>query len=87
LDAFGKKTATTDESNLASCAENIFLAREALWPATSAELHDSETMPEDFRAAHDGNGETLERINIGRRFKNNTERLETLFQLYSQMKN
>jgi hypothetical protein len=29
--------------------------------------------------------ETLERIYIGRRFKNDTERLETLFQLYTEM--
>lgn len=75
----------TDKSNLASCAENILLAREAHWPATIAELYDSETMPEDLRAAHDRNDETLERIYIGRRFKNDTERLETLFQLYTEM--
>lgn len=43
-------------------------------------------MPEDLRAAHDCNDETLERIYIGRRFKNDTERLETLFQLYTEMK-
>ena len=29
--------------------------------------------------------ETLERIYIGRRFKNDTERLEKLFELYTQM--
>jgi hypothetical protein len=28
---------------------------------------------------------TLERIYLGRRFKNDTERLETLFELYTQM--
>jgi hypothetical protein len=31
------------------------------------------------------NDETLERIYIGRRFKNDTERLEKLFELYTQM--
>jgi hypothetical protein len=35
--------------------------------------------------AHDRNDETLERIYIGRRFKNDTERLEMLFQLYTEM--
>jgi len=42
-------------------------------------------MPENLRAAHDRNDETLERIYIGRRFKNDTERLEKLFELYTQM--
>ena len=39
----------------------------------------------DLRAAHDRNDETLERIYIGRRFRNDTERLEKLFELYTQM--
>lgn len=77
----------TDESkaDLKRCAEDILLVREAHWPATIAELYDPESMPEDLRAAHDRNDETLERIYIGRRFKNDTERLETLFQLYTEM--
>ena len=77
----------TDENkaNLTQCAENILLAREAHWPATIAELYDPETMPDDLRAAHDRNDETLERIYIGRRFKNDTERLETLYQMYTEM--
>lgn len=41
--------------------------------------------PPDLRAAHDRNDETLERIDMGRRFKNDTERLEKLFDLYTQM--
>jgi hypothetical protein len=42
-------------------------------------------MPANLRAAHDRNDETLERIYIGRRFKNDTERLEKLFELYTKM--
>ncbi len=42
-------------------------------------------MPENLRAAHDRNDETLERIYIGRRFKNDTERLEKLFEMYTKM--
>lgn len=42
-------------------------------------------MPEDLRAAHDRNDEVLEQIYIGRRFKNDTERLEKLFELYTNM--
>jgi hypothetical protein len=71
--------------DLIRCAENILLARESHWPSTIAELYDPAKMPDDLRAAHDRNDETLERIYIGRRFKNDTERLETLFQLYTEM--
>lgn len=74
-----------NKADLARCAEDILLTRESHWPATIAELYDPEKMPEDLRAAHDRNDETLERIYIGRRFKNDTERLETLFQLYTEM--
>ena len=42
-------------------------------------------MPDDLRRAHDRNDETLERIYIGRRFRNDTERLEHLFALYTKM--
>ena len=42
-------------------------------------------MPDDLRRAHEKNDETLERIYIGRRFKNDTERLEKLFDLYTKM--
>jgi hypothetical protein len=33
----------------------------------------------------DRNDEVLERVYIGRRFKNDTERLEKLFELYTKM--
>ena len=38
-----------------------------------------------MREAHQRNDEVLERIYIGRRFKNDTERLEKLFELYTKM--
>ena len=71
--------------DLTRCAEDILLTREAHWPATIADLYDPDAMPGDLRAAHDRNDETLERIYVGRRFKNDTERLETLFALYARM--
>tara|TARA_R110002051_G_scaffold209962_1_gene275689 strand:+ start:4930 stop:7683 length:2754 start_codon:yes stop_codon:yes gene_type:complete len=71
--------------DLTRCAEDILLAREAHFPATIADLYDPEKMPVDLRAAHDRNDETLERIYIGRRFRNDTERLEKLFELYTKM--
>jgi hypothetical protein len=74
-----------NKADLTRCAEDILLAREAHFPATIADLYDPETMPADLRAAHERNDETLERIYLGRRFKNDTERLEKLFELYTQM--
>jgi hypothetical protein len=74
-----------NKADLTRCAEDILLAREAHFPATIADLYDPDTMPANLRAAHERNDETLERIYIGRRFKNDTERLEKLFELYTQM--
>ncbi|QLI80279.1 class I SAM-dependent DNA methyltransferase [Chitinibacter fontanus] len=71
--------------DLTHCAEDILLAREAHFPASIADLYDPETMPENLRRAHERNDEVLERIYIGRRFKNDTERLEKLFELYTKM--
>lgn len=73
------------KAELTACAEAILLAREAHFPATIADLYDPETMPDDLRRAHESNDETLERIYIGRRFKNDTERLEKLFEMYTKM--
>jgi len=79
--------ALTDKNkeDLTRCAEDILLAREAHFPATIADLYDPEKMPENLRAAHDHNDEVLERIYIGRRFRNDTERLEKLFEMYTKM--
>lgn len=74
-----------NKADLTRCAEDILLAREAHFPATIADLYDPENMPADLREAHERNDETLERIYIGRRFRNDTERLEKLFELYTKM--
>jgi hypothetical protein len=74
-----------NKADLTSCAEDILLARESHFPATIADLYDTDSMPEDLRHAHERNDEVLERIYIGRRFKNDTERLEKLFDLYTKM--
>lgn len=74
-----------NRADLTHCAEDILLAREAHWPATMAELYDPDQMPDDLRRAHERNDEALERIYIGRRFRNDTERLEKLFDLYTKM--
>lgn len=74
-----------NKADLTTCAEAILLAREAHFPATIADLYDPESMPDDLRRAHERNDETLERIYIGRRFRNDTERLEKLFDFYTKM--
>lgn len=74
-----------NRTDLTRCAEDILLAREHHFPATIADLYDPDAMPTDLRAAHERNDEVLERIYIGRRFKNDTERLEKLFDLYTKM--
>ncbi|AUQ99931.1 class I SAM-dependent DNA methyltransferase [Phaeobacter inhibens] len=83
------KLTDKNKADLSKCAEEILLAREANFPETLADLYqvkDGESqMPDDLRAAHDHNDEVLERIYIGRRFRNDTERLEKLFELYTKM--
>ena len=74
-----------NKADLTRCVEDILLVREAHFPATVADLYDPDTMPADLRAAHERNDEVLERIYIGRRFRNDTERLEKLFELYTKM--
>ncbi|HCE21646.1 MAG TPA: hypothetical protein DF282_03920 [Hyphomonas sp.] len=78
------KLTEKNKKDLTSRAEEILLVREAHFPATIADLYDDEAMPDGLRAAHDRNDETLERIYIGRRRKNDTERLEKLFEYYSK---
>ncbi len=79
------KLTEKNKADLTRCAEDILLVREAHFPKTIADLYDPEKMPEDLRHAHERNDEVLERIYIGRRFKNDTERLEKLFELYTKM--
>ena len=74
-----------NKADLTRSAEYMLLAREAHFPATIADLYDPDAMPDNLRAAHERNDEVLERIYIGRRFKNDTERLEKLFELYTKM--
>lgn len=72
------------KADLTRCGEEILLAREAHFPASIADMYEPESMPENLQRAHERNDEVLERIYIGRRFKNDTERLEKLFDLYAK---
>lgn len=74
-----------NKADLTRCAEDILLAREAHFPATLAALYEPEKIPANLQEVHERNDEVLERIYIGRRFRNDTERLEKLFDLYTRM--
>jgi hypothetical protein len=79
------KLTSQNKADLTATAEEILIARERHFPATIADLYAPDKMPQDLKRAHDRNDEVLERIYIGRRFKNDTERLEKLFELYTEM--
>ncbi len=46
---------------------------------TITEMYDPQRMPNDLRIAHSENDAIVDRIYIGRLFKNDTERLEKFF--------
>lgn len=77
--------ASNNKDRLTECAEAIQLTREGHFPATIAELYDPKRMPENLRAAHDWNDEVVERIYVGRRFRNDSDRLEHLLKMYTEM--
>ena len=77
------KLTEKNKADLTHAAEKILEARERHFPATIADLYDS--MPDDLRAAHEWNDEVVERIFIGRKFKNDAERLEKLYEMYAKL--
>jgi hypothetical protein len=75
-----------NKADLTNAATEILLNREEYYPATIGEMYDPDRMASEFsdlQEAHDRNDEIMERIYIGRRFRNDTERLEKLFALYA----
>lgn len=70
---------------LTESAEAIQLIRDNYFPSTIAQLYDPERMPAELLEAHRYNDEVIEKLYIGRNFKNDTERLEHLFKLYTKM--
>ena len=74
-------------ADLSEAASQILMAREHYYPATIGDMYDPDRFETNFpllREAHDRNDEIIERIYVGRRFRNDTERLERLFALYVQ---
>ena len=83
------KLTEKNRRDLTSAAEGVLLARQAHFPETIAKLYEVKEgvaqMPGDLVEAHRRNDEVLERIYIGRHFRNDTERMEKLFELYTKM--
>jgi len=74
-----------DKEALEAAAWQILSAREAHPSKTIAWLYDPKTMPDNLLDAHRALDDILEKIYIGRPFKNDNERLEHLFKLYAEM--
>jgi hypothetical protein len=79
------KLDSVQEDLLTNHAWKIVAIREQHPGKTMAWLYSPDTMPEDLLAAHQALDDAFEKIYIGRSFKDDTERLEYLFQLYSEM--
>ena len=78
---------STNKDVLNHAAEKILSVRETYFPATISEMYDPDRLENEFtilKAAHDHNDEIVEQIYIGRRFRNDTERLEKLMALASR---
>jgi hypothetical protein len=66
-------------------AWSIVAARESHPGKSLAWLYGPDTIPLDLLEAHRALDDTLEKIYLGRPFKNDTERLDHLFKLYAEM--
>lgn len=64
---------------------NLISARDAHPGKTLAWLYSMKTMPDKLKEAHQANDEVLEKIYMGRSFRNDTERTEFLLKLYADM--
>ncbi|PUE40181.1 DNA methyltransferase [Limnohabitans sp. Bal53] len=77
------------KTDLRKSAEELLLAQEKYFPNSLNKIYNDTNgenpMPEDLQLVHQRNDELIERIYIGRRFKNDTERLGKLFELYEKM--
>jgi len=76
---------STQSESLETHAWEIISQRDNNPGRTIAWLYDPDTMPSALLDAHHALDATLERVYIGRPFRNDGERLECLFELYAEM--
>jgi hypothetical protein len=75
----------SDKENLQLGAMGVLAARERFSGNTLAELYDPEKMPASLRNAHERLDEIVDRIYRKRPFESDEDRLEMLFEMYSEM--
>lgn len=71
------------KSVIEAAAMEIIAVRESFLGKTLEWLYDPDTMPAELMDAHRELDDAVDRIYIGRPFRNDTERLEHLFKLYA----
>lgn len=74
-----------NKADLTKCAEEILLSREENFPMSIGEMYKPGKIPFNLLEAHKHNDEIVERILIGRKFKNDTERVLKLVELYKKL--
>ena len=83
------KLTSNQKVELATLSEELLLAIESEYPSTLNDIYNNgmslENLPNHIFDIHKQIDDYLERIYIGRRFKNDTERLEKLFSMYTEM--
>ncbi|UUM27654.1 hypothetical protein NQU59_00375 [Acinetobacter colistiniresistens] len=83
------KLTSNQKVELTTLSEDLLLAIETEYPSTLNDIYNNdmtlENLPAHIFSVHSQIDEYLERIYIGRRFKNDTERLEKLFSMYTEM--
>jgi hypothetical protein len=77
---------STEQKRILSEQSKAILRARAKHPGkTVAWLYDPKTMPENLLEAHRQSDEFLEEYVYGRKFRDDTQRLEHLFALYARM--
>jgi hypothetical protein len=73
------------KTSIEKLSENIFLARERYPEKNLAQLYDPDLMPEDLLAAHQALDLAVEKLYRERPFRDSSDRLEHLFNLYEKL--
>ena len=80
---------SNQKAELTTLSEGLLLAIESEYPSTLNDIYNNgmtlESLPNHIFDVHNHIADYLERIYSGRRFKNDTERLEKLFSMYTEM--
>jgi hypothetical protein len=73
------------KSNILSSATEVLASRESYSDKTISELYDPKKMPDGLKKAHESLDRVIENLYSSNGFKNDSERLGSLFSLYKEM--